>query len=69
MFVQAAAHDAGTALGAALAIAAEFSPGVTPSLREHVFLGQHIGGTSDIPRLLKKWDRLIEVQELSDRTK
>jgi carbamoyltransferase len=66
IFVQPAAHDAGNALGAALAITREAGLPVSRNLMPHVFLGTDIGTTAEIGSELRRWQPLIEARRVDN---
>jgi carbamoyltransferase len=66
IYVQPAAHDAGNALGAALAIAREAGvPIIRPTL-PHLFLGPDIGSDVENECKLRRWQPLIEIQRVEN---
>jgi carbamoyltransferase len=71
VFVQPAAHDAGTAIGAALQVYCENHPASRPRRLEHVYLGTDVGDDPSIVRTLSAWQRLIayeRVDHIAERT-
>ncbi len=62
MFVQPAAHDAGCALGAALAVQRAKAPASTVEPLTHVYWGGDVGTDAEIERELKGWGRLVAVE-------
>jgi carbamoyltransferase len=59
VFVQPAAHDAGTALGAALGAWHEHSPACRPQKLSHVYLGTDIGDDAAAQRTLNQWSNFL----------
>ena len=71
VFVQPAAHDAGNALGAALAATIDEGGRVTPRRMTHLFLGTDIGDDRAIRSRLEDWDALVRFErpaDIADRT-
>jgi len=66
IFVQPAAHDAGNALGAALAVMRDAKRPRPLDVMPHVFLGRDIGLTNDIEMRLRRWMPLIDIELLDD---
>lgn len=66
MYVQPAAHDAGNAVGAALAVHRELGLPRRRDAMPHVFLGPDIGSSEHIGQRLKAWRPLIEFGRLDD---
>jgi len=64
VFVQPAAHDAGTAVGAALQVYSESHTTPRPRPLEHVYLGTDIGDDRLIAQKLSAWQRLIEYERI-----
>ena len=65
IYVQPAAHDAGNALGAALAVAHEAGEPIQRNVLPHLFLGTNIGTTVSVGDRLKAWDPLVNAVEVS----
>lgn len=65
IFVQPAAHDAGTALGAALAVHAVRARARPPRL-EHVYWGPAVPDSADVERALDRWGALLTRRRASD---
>jgi len=67
IFVQPAAHDAGGALGAALALHQAKRTGWRglPRMR-HVYLGESVGTDDEIRAIALKWRPLIQVRTMAD---
>ncbi|WP_437904216.1 carbamoyltransferase C-terminal domain-containing protein [Sorangium sp. So ce327] len=66
VFVQPAAHDAGCALGAAMAVHTRKAPGRRPPAMDHLYWGRHIGEQGEIRSALDAWRDFIRVEELAD---
>ncbi|MGK4009096.1 carbamoyltransferase C-terminal domain-containing protein [Sorangium sp. So ce1036] len=66
VFVQPAAHDAGCALGAALAVHMREAPGRRPPAIEHLYWGRPIGARDEVRRALEAWGDFVTVEELAD---
>ena len=66
IYVQPAAHDAGNALGAALAAAREAGASITRPILPHLFLGPEIGSDDHNERELQRWRPLIDVQRVEN---
>jgi carbamoyltransferase len=66
IYIQPAAHDAGNALGAALAVAHEAGQSIQRNILRHLFFGSDIGSTTVIGDRLSAWAPLVSVRELSD---
>ncbi|HKQ08251.1 MAG TPA: carbamoyltransferase C-terminal domain-containing protein [Blastocatellia bacterium] len=64
VFVQPAAHDAGTAIGAALQVYRENHPAGKARRLEHVYLGTDVGDDALIAATLWPWRRLIEYERV-----
>lgn len=62
MFVQPAAHDAGGALGAALAVTYEERPETRRVRMRHVYLGRDLGTDAEIAAALDRWSPLVTSQ-------
>jgi carbamoyltransferase len=66
VFVQPASHDAGCALGAALAVHAEES-GFGPGRRlSHVYWGSDPGEAGEVESELLLWERFLDVERVPD---
>ncbi len=65
VFAQPAAHDAGTALGAAWTVLYE-ETGVRCSPMTHVFWGSDVGEAEAIRRELEVWSDFLEVEQVDD---
>jgi carbamoyltransferase len=66
VFVQPAAHDAGTALGAALAVAFEREPAACVRTLPHVFTGPGLGEPREIREALGRWRELVTFDRPDD---
>jgi carbamoyltransferase len=66
IYVQPAAHDAGNALGAALAIAREAGASITRPMLPHLFLGPDLGSDGQNECELRKWQPLVEIQRVEN---
>ncbi len=66
VYVQPAAHDAGNALGAALATLREAGRPISSPVMPHVFLGPDVGNSEEIGRELNRWRPLIEAQRVEN---
>ncbi|WP_437606752.1 carbamoyltransferase C-terminal domain-containing protein [Sorangium sp. So ce834] len=66
VFVQPAAHDAGCALGAAMAVHMQRTPERRPAAIQHLYWGRHIGERDAIRAALDGWRDLVTVEELED---
>lgn len=66
MFVQSAAHDAGCALGAAMAVHMQKAPGRRPPAIRHLYWGRHIGARDEVREALAAWRDFVTVEELAD---
>lgn len=64
VFVQPAAHDAGAALGAALAVHSEITSS-RPAPMRHVYWGPRVNG-DEIPRQLGSWASFVEFEHCAD---
>ncbi|WP_437794279.1 carbamoyltransferase family protein [Sorangium sp. So ce693] len=69
VFVQPAAHDAGCALGSAMAVHARKAPARRMPAMSHLYWGRHIGERGEIRRALDAWRDFIRVEELADAPK
>jgi len=71
VFVQPAAHDAGTALGAAWSVLQEAGVKRPRRRMEHLYLGTHIGGEPEIRQTLEAWQAFVtfeKVDRIAERT-
>lgn len=71
LFAQPAAHDAGGALGAALSVLNEGSPGRRPGKLAHLYWGTDIGNDSAIERTLEGWKEALSYEwadNIAERT-
>ncbi len=66
VFVQPAAHDAGGALGAALAADANAGGGLRSCRLRHVFLGSELGDADAIEARLNAWGEALEREVATD---
>jgi carbamoyltransferase len=66
VFVQPASHDAGCALGAALTLHHQNGGPRTTRRLAHVYWGSPIGDTVEVEARLRPWERLVEIERLSD---
>ncbi len=66
LYVQPAAHDAGCALGAALAVQLALAPTSPVQPLRHVFLGSDIGGNAEIEPQLRGWESLVTLERCDD---
>jgi carbamoyltransferase len=66
MFVQPAAHDAGTALGAAWMVLREEGREAAREPMLHVFFGTEIGGSQEIARALETWRSFLDFEKPED---
>ncbi len=66
VFVQPAAHDAGGALGAALAAETDLGGGARPRRLRHVFLGSELGATDAIEVRLDAWGEALKREAVAD---
>lgn len=67
VFAQPAAHDAGTALGAAwMVLREEGREAVRHEPMRHVFFGTEIGGPEEIARTLETWRGFLDFEKLED---
>ncbi|WP_437759571.1 carbamoyltransferase family protein [Sorangium sp. So ce1389] len=69
VFVQPAAHDAGCALGSAMAVHMRKAPARRPPAMSHLYWGRHIGERAEVRRALDAWRDFISVEELADAPK
>lgn len=68
VFVQPAAHDAGNAVGAALALDAEARRPLRHEAMTHIYLGPSVGDRDAIRMELQKWETLLAVELCPDIT-
>lgn len=68
VWVQPAAHDAGNALGAALAVLHDEGVELAPSPMRHVYLGSDLPDESGVDRGLRSWGDLIAFERCADVT-
>lgn len=68
VFVQPAAHDAGGALGAAMAAWHENNPGVKTCRLGHVYWGTDIGNDTEIEDALQRWSGFVIFEQDSNIT-
>lgn len=66
VFVQPAAHDAGGALGAALAAEHELSGSPAKISMRNIFTGSKLGTSDEVSRALALWKSLISFERVSD---
>jgi carbamoyltransferase len=66
IYAQPAAHDAGNALGAALATAREAGASIARPMLPHLFLGPDIGDDKHCERELRRWQPLIDIQRVEN---
>jgi len=66
VFVQPAAHDAGNAIGAALAAARDAGARMTPQKLSHVFFGSSVGSDADVAARLGDWSGLVDAERCED---
>jgi carbamoyltransferase len=66
IFVQPAAHDAGNALGAALAAGVEAGMTMRARPLPHLYFGSHIGGDDRIAARLAAWSGLVSSERCGD---
>ncbi|GAB1488831.1 carbamoyltransferase [Opitutaceae bacterium] len=66
LFVQPAAHDAGCALGAAIAVQLALAPQSTVEPLTHVLWGTDIGGDAQIEPVLRAWSGLVSIERCPD---
>lgn len=64
VYIQPAAHDAGGALGAALAAAHEFKERLQRPCMPHVFTGRGLGSSDEVHRTLQSWRDHITVEHV-----
>ncbi len=66
IFVQPAAHDAGGALGAAMAAWYEKSAAASPTKLGHVYWGSAVGTDREIETALKRWSGFLTYERPAD---
>ena len=66
IYAQPAAHDAGNALGAALATAREAGASIARPILPHLFLGPDIGASEEHECALRRWQPLIEISRVEN---
>lgn len=66
VYVQPAAHDAGCALGAALAVQLQLNPATEVEPMRHVFLGTDIGDDAVIEPVLAAWGDFVTIERCDD---
>lgn len=66
IYVQPAAHDAGNALGAALATAREAGASIARPMLPHLFLGPDIGTDEHNECELRRWRPLIDIERVEN---
>lgn len=66
IYAQPVAHDAGNALGAALAVLHEMGEPIASPVLPRLFLGPHIGPAAHIERRLADWRPLITFERVGD---
>lgn len=66
VFVQPAAHDAGTALGAALHAYLQANPGQKTRKLEHVYWGRSIPCADEVEQELKRWSKQVRIRRSDD---
>jgi carbamoyltransferase len=66
LFVQPAAHDAGCALGAALAVGVAERPGTRVASIDHVYWGRSIGDDERIGAVLEQWADVLSAERVPD---
>lgn len=69
VFVQPASHDAGCALGAALAAAPPVAPHVTRAPLQHVFWGSDVADDEAAARELDRWSGFVSYERVPDITR
>lgn len=63
VFVQPAAHDAGTALGAALYVSKTQNTNARLPRLQHLYWGTNVGENDKIHSLLKKWEKFLSFKK------
>lgn len=66
IWVQPAAHDAGNALGAALAVSSEAGVRVGGKVMSHVYFGSDLPDDRELERTLARWSDAIDVSRPAD---
>ncbi|HEY3754813.1 MAG TPA: carbamoyltransferase C-terminal domain-containing protein [Opitutaceae bacterium] len=66
IFVQPAAHDAGCALGAALAIQLKLDPATPTAPLADVFWGREAGGDEEVGAELRRWSGFLAAERPAD---
>jgi len=66
LFVQPAAHDAGCAWGAALAVQLQLAPNTVCKSLRHVFFGTDIGDDATIEGTLRLWQDFATIERCED---
>ncbi len=66
VWVQPAAHDAGNALGAALAVLHDEGEDLSPAAMRHVYLGSDLPDDGGLERGLRCWEGLITFERCGD---
>jgi len=66
LFVQPAAHDAGCAWGAALAVQLQLAPDTVFKPLRHVFFGPDIGADAEIEPTLRAWADFVTIERCED---
>lgn len=69
IFVQPAAHDAGGALGAAMAAWYEKDPSATSRKLTHVYWGSALGTGREIEQAMERWSGFLTYEQVPDITK
>jgi carbamoyltransferase len=66
IYVQPAAHDAGNALGCALAATREAGASIARPTLPHLFLGPDIGSDEHNERELRRWQPLVDIHRVEN---
>jgi len=66
VFVQPASHDAGCALGAALAVWAQEEKGEVKPQLSHVYWGSDTGGADEVAGELRLWSSFVDFERVPD---
>ncbi|WP_162463128.1 carbamoyltransferase C-terminal domain-containing protein [Paenibacillus psychroresistens] len=66
VFIQPAAHDAGSVLGAALQVYHTECPEAQKNKLEHVYWGKDIGTDDSVVKVLQQWSSFIEFEKKDD---
>ena len=67
IFVHPASHDAGSAVGAAMAVCHKYSPRTfAPGRLQHVFLGRPLAPSDAVWEILNRWSTCIDVVQSGD---